>query len=174
MKEKYELKEESKNCYSLIVEGMLKPARIYASHDIIEPLLSYDKNDWNALKQLENVSSIKGIQKYALAMADIHPGYGFPIGGVAAFDLNEGMILVGGVGFDINCGVRVLKTELELKDIIPKKQILADELFNHVPAGLGKPGKLRVELKQMDKLLLEGAKYIVDLGYGTEDDLRIY
>jgi tRNA-splicing ligase RtcB (3'-phosphate/5'-hydroxy nucleic acid ligase) len=172
MAEKYDVKEESTNCYSFMKDGMRVPARIYASYDMIQPLLSFEKNDWSALRQLKNVSKIMGIQKYALAMADIHPGYGFPIGGVAAFDMEEGMILVGGVGFDINCGVRIMKTGLELKDIIPKKQELAEALFNHIPAGLGKPGKLRVELKEMDRLLSEGAAYIVGLGYGIKDDLE--
>ncbi|MFT4309443.1 MAG: RtcB family protein, partial [Candidatus Woesearchaeota archaeon] len=167
----YEL-TQGEGYYSFKKNGMIVPARIYGNNDIIGPLIESSGNEWNALKQLENVAGIQGIVGYALAMADIHPGYGFPIGGVAAFDIDKGLILIGGVGFDINCGVRIMKTELFLKDIIPLKKALAEELYNSVPAGLGAPGKMTITLKDMESLLLGGAEYIVGKGYGIKDDLE--
>ena len=150
---------------------MRVPGRIYADEEIMGHLRADLVKEWNALQQVINVASLPGIQKYSLAMSDVHPGYGFPIGGIGAFDTKEGMIMVGGVGFDVNCGVRVMKAPLTKKDIEGKKKEIAQALFDGVPAGLGSTGEIRMTEGQIDELLVEGAKYVVDKGYGIESDL---
>lgn len=150
---------------------MLVPARIYANQNTINSLREDLKKEWNALQQLINVASLPGIEKYSLAMSDVHPGYGFPIGGIGAFDTSEGLIMVGGVGFDVNCGVRVMKTTLTKKDILAKQNELANALFETIPAGLGSTGNLRLNESQIDEVLTEGANYAVENGYGIESDL---
>ena len=129
---------------------MRVPGRIYADRETITPLIEeMDKKKAGgftpALVQVINVASLPGIEKASLAMADIHPGYGFAIGGVGAFDLDTGVISVAGVGFDINCGVRVLKTPLNKNDVEPKKVELANQLFRDVPAGVGSTGEIRLK-----------------------------
>jgi tRNA-splicing ligase RtcB len=159
---------------------MLVPARIYADKEVIETLMAeIDEKAARgrggftpALVQVINVATLPGIQKASLAMADIHPGYGFAIGGVGAFDLDSGVISVAGVGFDINCGVRVLKTPLTKRDVEAKKSALADQLFRDIPAGVGCTGDLRLNEKEIDRLLKRGSAYIVEKGYGTADDLE--
>jgi tRNA-splicing ligase RtcB (3'-phosphate/5'-hydroxy nucleic acid ligase) len=146
------------------------PARIYTDQVGIDEL-SEGAGEWSALEQLVNVACLPGIQKAALAMADIHPGYGFPIGGVGAFDPKDGVISVAGVGFDINCGVRTLKTMLTRKDVEGKEERLADKLMEHIPAGLGSTGELRLNEPEINKVLEKGASYVVGLGYGVPDDL---
>jgi tRNA-splicing ligase RtcB (3'-phosphate/5'-hydroxy nucleic acid ligase) len=147
------------------------PARIYTDQAGIDDLTG-STGEWSALQQLVNVACLPGIQRAALAMADIHPGYGFPIGGVGAFDPKDGVISVAGVGFDINCGVRTLRTMLTRDDIAGKEERLADKLMEHVPAGLGSTGELRLNEKEINRVLERGASYAVGLGYGTSDDLR--
>ena len=151
---------------------MLVPGRIYADDDIMKHLKEGLIKEWSALQQIVNVASLPGIQKYSYAMSDVHPGYGFPIGGVGAFDVKEGMIMVGGIGFDVNCGVRVMKTSLTKKDIEAKKKELAQALFDGVPAGLGSTGDVRLTESEIDEVLLEGARYAVEQGYGIESDLE--
>lgn len=153
---------------------MLVPARVYADKGIMQHLLDDIKagKEWNALTQLINVASLPGIQKYSLAMSDVHPGYGFPIGGVGAFDLKDGVIAVGGVGFDVNCGVRTIKTNLTKKDVEKVKQKLADELFKNIPAGLGKTGDIRLTINEIDEVLLKGAEFSLEQGYGIKEDLN--
>ena len=147
------------------------PARIFTDEIGVQDLTKAESGEWSALQQLVNVACLPGIRKAALAMADIHPGYGFPIGGIGAFHPNEGVISVAGVGFDINCGVRSLRTLLTRADVAGKEDRLADKLFEHVPAGLGSTGELRLDQTEIDKVLLQGASYAVGLGYGTPDDL---
>ena len=118
--------------------GMRVPGRIFLS----ETLLNYLEP--GAIQQVTNVAKLPGIQKYSFAMPDVHTGYGFPIGGVAAFDVIEGIISPGGVGFDINCGTRLLATGLKLEEVYPKIQELVNELYTNIPAGLGSKGKLKV------------------------------
>jgi len=125
--------------------------------------------------QLYNVACLPGIQKYALAMSDVHPGYGFPIGGVGAFDVEQGVISVAGVGFDINCGIRALKIPLKKSDIEKDKDLqekLAHQLYRDVPAGLGSEGDLKLSPKEIDQVLTEGAEFSVKRGYGFEEDLK--
>jgi len=152
---------------------MLVNGIIYGDKQIIEHLNNDVKagKEWNALKQVYNVACLPGIQKASLAMPDVHPGYGFPIGGVGAFDLENGVISVAGVGFDINCGVRTLKTPLKKEDIEKKKQELADVLFNIIPAGLGSTGDIHLNMEQIDEVLVKGAEFSVEAGYGVKEDL---
>ena len=152
---------------------MRVPGRIYTDHHGIRDLAAdvQQGKAWNALKQVVNVASLPGIQSASLAMADVHPGYGFPIGGVGAFDLKDGVISVAGVGYDINCGVRTLRTSLSREQVERKKDRLADALFRTVPAGLGSKGNIRLSFQQMDDLLVKGAQWVVDAGYGLPDDL---
>ncbi len=156
---------------------MLVPARIYTDAKGIKELTcELDKKGPGtftpALTQVINVATLPGITRASLAMADIHPGYGFAIGGVGAFDMDSGVISVAGVGFDINCGVRVLKTPFVKKDIEEKKIKLADRLFRDVPCGIGSKGRLELNEKEINKLLKKGAAYMVSHGYGTERDLE--
>jgi len=153
---------------------MLVPGRIYGDKNIIDHLTADVRagKEWNALKQIVNVAALPGIQKASLAMSDVHPGYGFPIGGVAAFDTKDGVISVAGVGFDCNCGVRTLKTDLTKSDVEKKKKELADSLFKTIPAGLGSTGDIRLPVDQIDEILVKGAEYAVDQGYGFKEDLE--
>jgi tRNA-splicing ligase RtcB len=125
-----------------------------------------------AAEQVANVATLPGIVGNSMAMPDIHWGYGFPIGGVAAMDAEEGIISPGGVGYDINCGVRLLRTDLSLADIKPKTKELVDTIFRNVPSGLGSKGKVHINLSQLDKVLVNGAQWAVESGYGWEDDLK--
>jgi tRNA-splicing ligase RtcB len=153
---------------------MLVPGRIYADKKIIQHLLDDIKQgkEWNALRQIVNVAHLPGIQKASLAMSDVHPGYGFCIGGVGAFDIETGIISVAGVGFDINCGVRTLKTNLTKEDIEKNKKELAEKLFEHIPAGLGSTGKIKLTQEEINDVLVEGAKYSIKHGYGIKEDLE--
>jgi len=153
---------------------MRVPGRIYGDADIIKHLTDDIKagKEWNALRQIVNVACLPGIQKASMAMSDVHPGYGFPIGGVGAFDMKTGVISVAGVGYDINCGVRTLKTDLTRGEVEKKKKELADALFEGVPAGLGSTGDIRLSVDKIDEVLVQGAEYSVNLGYGFKEDLE--
>jgi len=122
-------------------------------------------------KQVANVAHLPGIVKYSLAMPDMHWGYGFPIGGVAAFDAREGIISPGGVGYDINCGCRLMTTHLTHQEIRPRLKDLVTVLFQHVPSGVGSTGPIRLKEKEERKVLTDGARWAVDHGYGTVEDL---
>lgn len=125
-----------------------------------------------SLKQAINVATLPGIVGRALVMPDCHQGYGFPIGGVAAMDLKKGVVSPGGVGFDINCGVRLMKTSLTLDDVKPRVQKIVYELFDAVPAGTGSEGNIKITNQDMEEILTTGAKWAVKKGYGYEDDLK--
>lgn len=155
-------------------DEMNVPGRIYGNKEIIDHLLEDVKagKEWNALAQIKNVACLPGIQRASMAMADVHPGYGFPIGGVGAFDVETGVIAVGGIGFDINCGVRTLSTKLTEEDINKEKEKIADSLFRLIPAGLGSKGDIKLSLHEIDEVLVKGAKYAVDMGYGFREDLE--
>ena len=152
--------------------GMNVEARIYADRQLIDILREEEKTEWSSLKQLRNLASLPGIQKYALALADVHPGYGAPIGSVSAFDLEEGVITFASIGFDINCGVRTMITPFSVKEIEEKKEELAEKLFRNIPAGLGSTGELRMKPDEIDEVLEKGAKYVVEKGYGLKEDLE--
>ncbi len=129
--------------------------------------------DEKVLEQIRNVAMLPGLVGPAMAMPDAHWGYGFPIGGVAAFDAERGGIIsAGGVGFDISCGIRCLRTDLKLSEIEGDLEALADLLYARIPAGLGTTGHLHVNVKELDDILRKGAKWAVKKGYGLERDLR--
>jgi len=148
--------------------GMRVDGIIYADERMIGDI----KND-KAPEQVANVAFLPGIVKHSLAMPDIHWGYGFCIGGVAATDIEEGgVISPGGVGFDINCGVRLMRTALTENDVLPKLKDLVYALYNDVPAGVGSKGDIKVSGADERKLLVEGSKWVVDHGYGRQEDLE--
>jgi tRNA-splicing ligase RtcB len=147
--------------------GMRVPGIIYADDEIMKGI----RND-DSLKQVVNVSTLPGIMKASLAMPDIHLGYGFPIGGVAAFNFENGVISPGGVGYDINCGVRLIRTNFEEKDIRPRIKEVIDTIFNNVPSGVGREGKLKLGWEKVENILSEGVKYAVSQGYGWDSDLE--
>ncbi len=147
--------------------GMLVPARIYAD----EAMLNDMRRDMT-LEQSANVCFLQGICKYAVTLPDGHQGYGFPIGGVAATDAETGVISPGGVGYDINCGVRLMRTGLDRGEVVPKLRDLVEAMFRNVPSGLGSEGKVRVTQAQLDQVLELGARWAVESGYGWEEDLE--
>ncbi len=122
-------------------------------------------------QQVANVATLPGIINYSLAMPDIHWGYGFPIGGVAAMDMDEGVVSPGGVGYDINCGVRMLRTDLTHDEVKPHLKELAYGLFGEIPCGVGKKGKVRLTDNELRKTLVKGSGWAVENGYGVSDDL---
>jgi len=143
------------------------PAILYATAALI------DEMDQKVFEQITNVATLPGIVKAAYAMPDAHWGYGFPIGGVAAFDPDDGgVISAGGVGFDISCGVRSLLTGLHRDDILSVQRRLAEILYSSIPAGLGSTGRLRLNSEEMDAMLEGGARWAVEQGYGRADDLE--
>ncbi len=147
--------------------SMRVPGIIYADADLIRGM------DDKVYEQIVNVASLPGIVKASYAMPDAHWGYGFPIGGVAAFDAAQGgVVSAGGVGFDISCGVRTLTTGLNRGDIDSHKDRLADALFASIPAGLGSTGSIRLNEREMDVMLSGGARWAVKQGYGRADDLE--
>ncbi len=146
--------------------GMLVPARIFGTENLLNEM------DDGVFDQITNVACLPGIQRNAYCMPDGHWGYGFPIGGVAAFDYETGIISPGGVGFDINCGVRAITTNLTLKDIKPKLKQLIDDLFRTVPCGVGRKGSVRLNAPEFKEMLVSGAKWCVENGYGWKEDLQ--
>lgn len=148
-------------------KGMRVDGIIFASEHMIDEI----KKD-NAPEQVANVAFLPGIIRASYAMPDIHWGYGFPIGGVAAFDYDEGVISPGGVGYDINCGVKMLRTDLTIKEVQPKIRELIDAIFKEVPSGVGSEGKIKLNRNELNNVLAEGAKWAVSNGYGWEEDLE--
>jgi tRNA-splicing ligase RtcB (3'-phosphate/5'-hydroxy nucleic acid ligase) len=148
-------------------KGMNVPARIIASDKLLNEM------DAGVFEQVTNVACLPGIQKYSYCMPDGHWGYGFPIGGVAAFDIeDDGIISPGGVGFDINCGMRVIKTDLKYKDVKGKLNKFIDYLFGTIPSGVGSKGFLNVSPKQFDDVVTLGSKWCLENNYATEDDVK--
>lgn len=145
---------------------MKVPTYIYVNAKLL-PHLQQDKT----LQQARNMACLKGIQRAAYVMPDAHQGYGFPIGGVAAFDLDDGIISPGGVGYDINCGVRLLKTEYRMQDIQPRTKELLNGLFEKIPSGVGKKSALRISRKELEEVCVKGAEWMVENGYGRKKDL---
>ncbi len=146
--------------------GMLVPARIYATEKILTGM------DNGVFEQVTNVACLPGIRRYALCMPDGHWGYGFPIGGVAAFDRETGIISPGGVGYDINCGMRLIRTDLTLADVAPRLEHLMTELFRRVPAGVGSKGFVRADRREFDEVMRKGARWCIERGYGWRHDLE--
>ena len=148
-------------------KGMLVPARIIANEELMQHL------DAGVFEQVTNVATLPGIQKYAYCMPDGHWGYGFPIGGVAAFDVDKGgVISPGGIGFDINCGMRLMTTNLTIKEVKPKIKQLVDELYKAVPAGVGCKGFVKISKEEFKEVMKNGAQWCVKAGYAWESDLE--
>ena len=145
---------------------MRVPGLIFADPGMIKSIIQDNTPD-----QVANVATLPGIIGYSIAMPDIHHGYGFAIGGVAAFDADEGVISPGGVGYDINCGVRLLRSNLTLGDIKSRLDHLVDTIFSNVPSGVGSEGKLRLSEKEVANVLTDGARWAVEHDYGWDQDL---
>jgi len=149
-------------------EGKMRvPGRIYAS----EKMMADIRSDQSP-QQVANVAHLPGIVGYSLAMPDIHWGYGFPIGGVAAFDIEDGIISPGGVGYDINCGVRLMRSGLFRKDIEKRIKDLIKALFTHIPSGVGSKGVIRLTPAEEREVLTQGARWAVKKGFGEEEELK--
>ncbi len=162
-----ELKRLDQFTWEIPRHGDMKvPTIIYSSSQLVEGI----KRD-QTLQQAKNVACLPGIQRAAYAMPDAHQGYGFPIGGVAAFDRDEGIISPGGVGYDINCGVRLLKTDFSEKDILNVRSKLLTEILQEVPAGVGKGGVTRLTEQTLREVCARGSEWAVDRGFGTKQDL---
>lgn len=148
-------------------KGMRVEGLIYADERLIEQI----RHD-QTVEQVANVATLPGLVGRSLAMPDAHQGYGFPIGGVAAADPDHGVVSAGGVGFDINCGVRLLAAPVQADEAAPRVEALLHQLFRDIPCGTGRKGRLNLEGDALDRVLLDGARWAVDEGYGTAADLR--
>jgi len=148
------------------LQGMRVPGEIFASDEMI-PRIIADKTP----QQVAGVATLPGIVRASFAMPDIHWGYGFPIGGVAAFDLDKGVVSPGGVGYDINCGVTLIRSNLQVKEIFNQIPKLTDALFDHIPCGVGSEGKIKLSQRDQDEILSRGAEWVVKAGYADHSDL---
>jgi tRNA-splicing ligase RtcB len=162
------LKRESEFCWRVEPHGKMRvPGIIYADQALIRAM------DAKVYEQVTNVATLPGIVSASYAMPDAHWGYGFPIGGVAAFDADvDGVISAGGVGFDVSCGVRTLRTGLQRKDIEDAKRPLVEALYYKVPVGVGSTGRIRLDPPQMDAMLTGGARWAIEQGYGETEDMN--
>ena len=142
------------------------PGLIYTDDRMLDAIRRDD-----SLFQVANVATLPGIVGQSIAMPDIHHGYGFAIGAVAAFDESNGVISPGGVGYDINCGVRLMRSDFPVRDVLPRIEKLVDTMFNNVPSGVGSTGRIKISNKEMDRVLSQGARWAVDNGYGWNEDL---
>jgi tRNA-splicing ligase RtcB len=149
-------------------EGMLVPGRIFASESMLDHIW-----EEHAFEQVANVAFLPGIVRYSLAMPDIHWGYGFPIGGVAATRVKDGVISPGGVGFDINCGVRLVRTNLTEDEVRAKIEPLVNELFRNIPSGLGSEGKIKASVRELDEVMVTGSRWALERGYGLPEDIVV-
>ncbi len=147
--------------------GMQTDALIYADEHLLEAILKD-----LSVNQAMNVAFLPGIVGRSLAMPDIHQGYGFPIGGVAATDFHKGVVSPGGVGFDINCGVRLLGCQLHKDDVTPRLRELVNQLFRDVPSGTGSEGFVKCSMRELDRVLTEGAGWVVERGFGEASDIE--
>ena len=145
--------------------GMKVPIRIFANESLLTKMTA-DRTIWQAT----NVASMPGIVGHTVVLPDGHEGYGFPVGCVAAMDAKEGMISPGGVGYDINCGVRLVRTNLMESDVRPQIKELVTDLFNSIPSGVGSKGAIRLSPSQLDEVLVRGVQWAIDNGYGTSED----
>lgn len=148
--------------------GMKVPVRIYANPALLEKMLT-DRT----IMQARNVSSIPGIVSHSVVLPDGHEGYGFPVGGVAAMDAAEGMISPGGVGYDINCGVRLLRSNLTEQLVRSKLKDIVNDLFSSIPSGVGSKGAVRLNPSQLDEVLVKGVNWAIDNGYGSTNDADV-
>ena len=167
---KDEIKKIKDNVYEIpgsYNKKMRASGRLYIDDESFEAL------EEGAVQQIVNVACLPGVYRYSIAMPDIHFGYGFPIGGVAAFNMRNGIVSPGGVGFDINCGVRLIKSNLSLEDIQDHLDELVDALFKNVPSGVGSKGKVKLSPEHINNVLDYGAEWAVENGYGWDEDLEV-
>ncbi len=167
---KDEIKKIKDNVYEIpgsYNKKMRASGRLYIDDESFEAL------EEGAVQQIVNVACLPGVYRYSIAMPDIHFGYGFPIGGVAAFNMRNGIVSPGGVGFDINCGVRLIKSNLSLEDIQDHLDELVDALFKNVPSGVGSKGKVKLSSEDINNVLDYGAEWAVENGYGWDEDLEV-
>jgi tRNA-splicing ligase RtcB len=163
-----DLRKIDENTWEIPKDGEMRvPAVVYSSARLLEDI----RRD-QTLTQARNVACLPGIVRRSYVMPDAHQGYGFPIGGVAAFDVDEGIISPGGVGYDINCGVRLLKTDYDESDVTARRKELLAEIFREVPAGVGKGGVTKLSRSVLKEILVRGAEWAVVNGYGRADDLE--
>ncbi|MDX1441512.1 MAG: RtcB family protein [Nitrosopumilaceae archaeon] len=148
--------------------GMRVPVKIYANETLLQKMLS-DRT----IIQAKNVASIPGILGHSVVLPDGHEGYGFPVGGVAAMDAEEGMISPGGVGYDINCGVRLMRSNLTEETVRLKLKDLVTDLFNSIPSGVGSKGSIKLSFSELDEVLVRGVNWAVDHGYGSNEDMDV-
>ncbi len=146
--------------------GMRVPSWLFLSDRLLKQV------EEGAVEQVANVAFLPGIHKHSIALPDMHYGYGFPIGGVAALDFEKGGLSPGGIGFDINCGVRLLRTDLTVEQIKPKMKELLESIFKNVPSGVGETGNIKLNFSQLDEVLAKGAGWAAEQGYATEKDLE--
>ncbi len=146
---------------------MLVPAQVLASEELLDEII-----EDRSLNQLVNVTTLPGIQKASMVMPDVHEGYGFPIGGVAATKHPSGVISPGGIGYDINCGVRLMTSELKLEEVRPKLEELSKEMYAQIPSGMGQGGQIRLSEEDMTEVLKTGAEWAIKNGYGKSEDLE--
>ncbi|MHB8371531.1 MAG: RtcB family protein [Thermoplasmataceae archaeon] len=166
----YKLIEKGPNVFEIPItesQGMNVPGRIFTSEKMLKTLTE-DKS----LEQVINVAKLPGIIEASIAMPDIHWGYGFPIGGVAAFDYEEGIVSPGGVGYDINCGVTLINTGMSLDQVNPKKKALLDKIFSMVPSGMNKSRDIKLNSAQISEVLQSGIKWAIDNGYANKKDMQ--
>ena len=161
------LRQISAYCWEIPKTGAMRvPGRVYTSASMLTVI-----NREQALNQVANVATLPGIRTASLAMPDIHWGYGFPIGGVAAFDWEAGIVSPGGVGYDINCGVRLAATSLVEKEVRPKLEALVDALYRYVPTGVGSTGSIKLSKTDQKKVLIQGSRWAVEQGFGEDADI---
>jgi tRNA-splicing ligase RtcB (3'-phosphate/5'-hydroxy nucleic acid ligase) len=149
-------------------KGMIVPVTIYANENLVSKM-ALDRT----IDQAANVATLRGVMKHVVVLPDGHEGYGFPVGGVAGMDLEEGVISPGGVGYDINCGVRLIRTNLREKEIRPKLRDLVNQLFHAIPSGVGSSSPRKVTRSEMDELLVQGVRWTVHNGYGWDSDIDV-
>jgi len=161
------MKRVEENIYELPKQGkMLVPGRIFASDKIFKNV------EETCVQQLANVAQLPGIVGYSLAMSDVHSGYGFPVGGVAAFDLKKGIISPGGIGYDINCGVRLLTSNLDKKDFLKKRKEVIHQIKRDVPSGVGRKGEFSLSEKEIKEVMKKGVSWAVEKGHGVPADIK--
>jgi len=167
--EKRKYKKVSEYIYEIPIDkdyGMYVKGLIFASDKMIRNII-----EEGSLIQVKNAACLPGIVKASIAMPDIHYGYGLPIGGVVATDIkNSGVITPGGVGFDINCGVRLIVFSVLKSDIEDKIEVIAEKLFNEIPCGVGEGGQIKLDTKELKKVLLNGAAWAIEKGFGLPMD----
>jgi tRNA-splicing ligase RtcB len=164
-----EIEKKSENIYEIPKHGKMKvPSVIIASEKLMEGI----KKD-KTIHQAENIAKLPGVVDKTMVMPDAHQGYGFPIGGVAAFDLDEGIISPGGVGYDINCGVRLLRVNLDKEEFLEKREEILNEIYKNVPSGVGVGGELKINDKEMDEILEKGMVWAFEKGFSTKEDLEM-